>query len=158
MKGMKTMPSDLPVAGRTKNHSIHPLLVPFPIAFFVIAMLSDVGYGSTGLGGFAAASFWLIGAGLISAIIAGVAGILDFLYSERAIGLNDVRFLAAGSVALVILQCLNFTLRQANPADGILPRGLLLSAVSVMLMLMIGWRGSRQTAELRGGVIERRRD
>ena len=46
-------------------------------------------------------------------------------------------------MGLVILQCLNFFLRQADPATDILPRGLLLSVLSLLLMLMIGWMGRR---------------
>jgi uncharacterized membrane protein len=144
-----TMSAELPAASGTSSRAIHALLVPFPIAFFVIALLSDIAFSSTGIGGFAAASLWLIGAGLISAMLAGIAGVFDFVYSHRPLRLNDVRFHAAATVGLVILQCLNFFLRQADPATGILPQGLLLSVLSVLLMLVIGWMGRRLAPERR---------
>lgn len=137
------MTAEFPAVSGTSSRAIHPLLVPFPIAFFVIALLSDIAFGSTGIGGFAAASLWLIGAGVVSAMVAGIAGVFDFLYAHRPLRLSQVRFHAAATVGLVILQCLNFFLRQADPATDILPRGLLLSVLSILLMLMIGWMGRR---------------
>ena len=143
------MAAEFSVVSGTGSRAIHSLLVPFPIAFFVIALLSDIAFGSTGIGGFAAASLWLIGAGLISAMIAGIAGVFDFLYAHRPLRLNDVRFHAAATVGLVILQCLNFFLRQADPATNILPQGVALSVLSVVLMLMIGRMGRRLAPERR---------
>ena len=55
--------STLQIAG----HPIHPMLIPFPIACFVLTLLSDIALWRTGHDFWAAASLWLLGIGLIFA-------------------------------------------------------------------------------------------
>lgn len=55
------------------GHPIHPMLVPFPIAFLVGALLTDIGYVMWG-GKWAYASTWLIAAGIAAALLAALFG------------------------------------------------------------------------------------
>src|SRR5690348_10280527 len=61
------------------GHPVHPMLVPFPIAFLIGALLSDLAFWGTDDAFWARASAWLIGAGLVGGGLAAVAGLTDFL-------------------------------------------------------------------------------
>lgn len=49
------------------GHPLHPLLVSFPIAFLIGALLTDIAYVRSAWWMWAYASSWLIGAGIVSA-------------------------------------------------------------------------------------------
>ena len=73
------------------GHPIHPMLIPFPIAFFVATFVCDLAYWQTANTAWATAATWLLGAGLVMAALAAVAGLTDFLGDElidRCIHLN----------------------------------------------------------------------
>ena len=53
---------------RIGRHPLHPMLVLFPIGFWISALLCDVLYWQTSEAGFAVAAVWLVGAGLIGAV------------------------------------------------------------------------------------------
>ena len=55
------------------GHPIHPMLIPFPIAFFVSTFVADLIYWQTGSAAWATATVWLLGAGLIGMACAGGA-------------------------------------------------------------------------------------
>ena len=73
------VPSTVAIFG----HPLHPLLVTFPIAFLPGALGTDVGYWLTGDSFWARASFWLIGAGIVSGLVAAATGMSDFVRIER---------------------------------------------------------------------------
>src|SRR5512137_2025334 len=54
------------------GHPIHPMLIPFPIAFFVGTFVRDLVYWQTGSEAWANATPWLLGAGLVMAALAAV--------------------------------------------------------------------------------------
>ena len=59
------------------GHPIHPMLIPFPIAFFVGTFACDLVYWQTSNPAWAAATPWLLGAGLVLAALAAVMGLID---------------------------------------------------------------------------------
>ena len=65
------------------GHPIHPMLVPFPIAFFIATFGCDIGYATMGNVGWVMASEWLLGAGLILGGFAALAGLTDFFACRR---------------------------------------------------------------------------
>jgi uncharacterized membrane protein len=52
------------------GHPIHPMLVEFPIAFFVATFVCDLAFWRSGSSFWAEVSFWLLGAGLVMAALA----------------------------------------------------------------------------------------
>jgi uncharacterized membrane protein len=51
------------------GHPVHPMLIPFPIACFVLALVSDLAFWRTSNDFWATASLWLLGIGLIMAAL-----------------------------------------------------------------------------------------
>jgi uncharacterized membrane protein len=132
------VPSTVAIAG----HPFHPLLVTFPIAFLTGVLATDVGYWLTGDLFWARASFWLIGAGIVTGLIAAVTGMLDFLKIDRVRQHNAGWIHMVGNVAALSFSLINFGLRWGSRTESILPTGLILSAVVATLLGVTGWFGA----------------
>ena len=59
------------------GHPIHPMVIPFPIACFVLALVSDLAFWKTSNDFWATASLWLLGIGLIMAAVAAAMGLIS---------------------------------------------------------------------------------
>jgi uncharacterized membrane protein len=123
------------------QHPIHPMLIPFPIAFFVATFVCDLVFWSTGGELWATAGFWLLGAGLVMAALAAVAGLIDVLGDAQIRQLNDAWLHAGGNVLAVLIELYNFYLRYVEGAAAIVPTGTVLSAIVVGILLFTGWKG-----------------
>lgn len=122
------------------GHPIHPMLVPFPIAFLVGALLTDIAYLMWG-GMWAYASTWLIAAGIVSALIAAIFGFTDFFGERRIRELKVAWFHMAGNLAVVLLSVLNLLVHNRDGAIAVVPTGIILSAIVAALLVVNGWLG-----------------
>jgi Predicted membrane protein (DUF2231) len=82
---------------RIAGHPIHPMLIPFPIAFFVGTFACDVAYWITGNANWAMVTPWLLGAGIIMGALAALAGLTDVIGEQRIRALNDAWLHAGGN-------------------------------------------------------------
>src|SRR5947209_3181453 len=71
------------------GHPIHPMIIPFPIAFLTSALVTDLAFWSTRRPMWAEASLWLIGAGIVMALAAAIFGFADFFGERRIRDLSD---------------------------------------------------------------------
>src|SRR3569623_3589401 len=127
---------------RIAGHPLHPLVCPYPFAFFVSALVTDVIYLSTGRAGFADASAWLLGAGIAMAALAAVLGLTDFLGDRQVRSLRHAWFHMVGNVIAVVLEIINMGLRiNGGMAAGVAGAGVILSAIVVLILLFTGWMG-----------------
>jgi uncharacterized membrane protein len=138
------------------RHPVHPMLVPFPIGFLVAALGSDVGYWMTGDAFWARASLWLVGAGLLTGLAAAAAGLVDFFASSRIRELRAAWIHFAGNVTAMALAAVSWILRLPDPAEAVLPGGLLLSALIAAILGVTGWYGGELSYRYRVGVINDR--
>ena len=140
---------------KVAGHPIHPTLVPFPIAFLVATLFCDLAFWLTGKTGWTIAAMWLLGAAIVMAALAALAGLTDFLSEARIRALNAARFHLAGNVLVVVLSLINFYLRyQQGAATAALPWGLAISVVVVLLLLFTGWQGGEMVYRHRVGVAD----
>lgn len=138
------------------GHPLHPMIIPFPVAFFVSVLATDLIYLNTGQTGFAVASMWLLGAGLAMALLAAVLGFTDFFGDRRVRRLRDAWLHMVGNLAAVALQAVNFYLRSGGQAEeAIAPAGVILSAVVVVLLAFNGWKGWELVYRWHVGVADR---
>jgi len=119
------------------GHPLHPMLVPFPIAGFVGALVCDL-IGTADPFWFKASEY-LLGAGIIMALLAAVMGLTDFLGDSRirALTIAWVHFL--GNLVVVLIEAFNWFRRYSSGAAD--STGTTLSALAVLLMLITGWLG-----------------
>lgn len=136
------------------GHPIHPMLIPFPIAFLIGAFVTDLAFWGTRDVFWAAASSWLLLAGLIMGLIAAVLGLTDFLTIQRVRSqwTGWAHFLGNGLV--LILALVNLLIRAGDPVGTILPGGLILSAITFVVLLFTGWLGGELAYRYKVGVLE----
>ncbi|HEY9909273.1 MAG TPA: DUF2231 domain-containing protein [Thermosynechococcaceae cyanobacterium] len=132
------VPSTVAIAG----HPLHPLLVTFPIAFLTGALGTDVGYWLTSDSFWARASFWLIGAGLVTGLVAAATGMSDFLKIDRVRQHSAGWAHMTGNVAALSLSLASFVLRWGNQTGAVLPIGLIISLLVAVLIAVTGWYGA----------------
>jgi len=131
------MQSTAKIAG----HPLHPMLVPFPIAFFVGTLAADLAYLNNGDPFWFRASLWLVGAGVIMALLAALAGITDLLGDARIRALSIVWVHFLGNLLVVLVEAFNWYRRYDIGADAVRPTGLVLSIMAVLILLVTGWLG-----------------
>jgi uncharacterized membrane protein len=123
------------------GHPIHPMLIPFPIAFFVAVFILDITFWQTRNDYWAGIALWLLGAGLVMAALAAVAGLVDVLGERRIRQLGAVWWHAGGNVLMVLIQLYNWFTRYSDGPAAVVPTGLLLSLVVVGILMFTGWKG-----------------
>ena len=143
------IPSKAAIAG----HPIHPMLVPFPIASLVGALVVDIVFWSTGDPFWARAGVWLLLAGVITGAVAAVFGLADFLAHARVRSLWAAWAHLIGNAAALLLAVWNIALRWGEPTAGVLPGGVVLSALVVLILLFTGWLGGELAFRHRIGVV-----
>lgn len=137
------------------GHPIHPMLIPFPIAFFVTAFLCDLVFWSTGAAVWATAAMWLLGAGVIAALVAALFGFADFFGNERIRELSDAWQHMLANLAAVAVAAISFYVRyRSGAAAGVFPWGIWLSFAVVLILLFSGWKGGTLVYERRVGVAD----
>jgi uncharacterized membrane protein len=123
------------------GHPLHPILITLPIGFFIATFLFDLVFWQTRTEMWATGGLWLLGAGLIAAALAAVAGLIDFIGDARIREISDAWHHAIGNVILVLVQLFSFYQRYRYGASAVVPLGLSLSLVAVLIMLFTGWKG-----------------
>ena len=138
------------------GHPLHPMLIPFPVAFLVGTFASDLAFWGTRNPFWAQASLCLLGAGIVMALLAALAGFTDFFGESRIRNLNDAWYHMLGNLTAVVIAIGNFLLRYTQGADAaILPWGLVLSLVVVGILLFTGWMGWEMVYRHRVGIADR---
>jgi uncharacterized membrane protein len=108
------------------GHPIHPMLIPFPIAFFVATFVCDLAFWQSSNTVWATAAIWLLGAGIVMAALAATAGLIDVLGEPRIRALNDAWWHAGGNVVVVLLEIYNWYIRYTAGTAAVVPEGLVL--------------------------------
>ena len=138
------------------GHPLHPMLIPFPIAFFVATFACDIVFIRTGNPDWVMATQWLLGAGLVTAALAAVAGLVDFLGEHKIRKLNAAWVHAGGNVTAVLISAYNFYVRyEAGALAGISSTDVLLSGLVVLILLVTGWLGGEMVFRHRVGITDR---
>lgn len=150
----REFPSTAAIAG----HPLHPMIVPFPIAYLVGALLTDLAASFSDDLFWPRASIWLVGAGLLTGIIAATLGALDFLTMSRVRQLRSAWIHGGGNVVVLALALVNFVLRVPDAGAAVWPWGLLLSLLTVALLGVTGWYGGELSYRHRIGVTSDDRD
>src|SRR5919106_7028432 len=110
------------------GHPIHPMLIPFPIAFLVATFVCDLMFWRTGNSAWSTAALYLLGAALVMAALAAAAGLTDFLGDERIRQMSSAWHHMIGNVIAVVLAIINWFWRYSGGDAAVLPWGLVLSA------------------------------
>jgi uncharacterized membrane protein len=123
------------------GHPIHVMLVPIPVTCFIGALVSDIAYWQSANMQWANFSAWLLAIGLVVAVFAIIAGLIDVLFSARIRNLQDAWIHAGGNVLVIILEIFNSFVHSRDAYTSVVPAGLILSLLSVLILAVTGWKG-----------------
>ena len=147
------MPYDNPRStARIFGHPIHPMLVGFPIAFLNGALATDLVYCWLRDDFWATASFYLLVAGVATALAAALFGFTDFFGDGRIRALSHAWQHMLANFTAVLISAANLFLRLGDPELIIVPTGLALSAIVALLLVFSGWRGGDLVYRHRVGI------
>jgi len=139
-----------PRASGPNGHPFHPILVTIPIGAWVSSLIFDIVTRAKDAGSPALtqASYWLIGIGIIGALLAAVFGLMDLLHVPRdtkafRVGLTHMTL----NLVIVAAYVVNFFWRRGDYDSRVqvTPGQLALSAITIILLLVSGWLGGNMT-------------
>jgi uncharacterized membrane protein len=139
---------------RIAGHPLHTMLVPVPIACFVGTLVTDIAYAETANMQWANFSIWMLTVGLIMALFAVVAGFIDFIGDRRIRDLRAVWIHVGGNAIALILAIFNAFIHSRDAYTSVVPTGLILSALTVVILMVTGWMGWEMVYRHRVGVLE----
>ena len=86
-------------------------------------------------------SAWLLFAGLVLGALAAIAGLVDFLSNRLIRALPTAWLHMAGNIVVMLLALFNSFVHSRDAWTSVVPTGLILSALTVVVMLFTGWLG-----------------
>ncbi len=157
-----------------KEHPVHPMIVAFPIGFWVGALIGDIIYLLTGTFFWYEFSYFSMGLGLLTGAAAAIAGSVDYFAVNRKTRAKRLAmYHGLLNVAVFLIFLINFIFR-AGATGGIeippstalvgsaLWAGFLLSLFGNLVLVASGWLGGELVyVENVGGrrkALERGRD
>ncbi|HLM63835.1 MAG TPA: DUF2231 domain-containing protein [Acidimicrobiales bacterium] len=134
-----------PLAG-PYGHPFHPIAVTIPIGAWTLSFVFDLVSRWAGEDEvFVKASFWLIGAGIVGAVLAALLGLMDLTRIPRGTPVfrTGLTYLALNTVVLV-LYAVSFLLRRDHLDEGDVTVGaFVLSAIALATLGVSGWLGGK---------------
>lgn len=122
---------------------IHAMLVPFPIACFTGALLSDLAYVNSPQVQWANFAQWLLAFGLGFGVLAAVFGLVDFFGTRAPARPGSGWLHFAGNAVVLGLALVNNFVHSRDGWTGVVPTGITLSALTVAIMVVTGFIGHR---------------
>ncbi len=151
------MKSTAAVAG----HPLHPLLVTLPVGLLVSSLIFDIVFFAAGGAGWAFLAIWAIVFGLGFALIAAIAGIIDYLslsLDRRAWTIATYHLVLNLTLIALFVASLGWRLAANDGIDmtnQFTPVGpFILSIIGIGVLLASGWLGGELVFRHRIGVIE----
>ncbi|MDQ8732162.1 DUF2231 domain-containing protein [Bradyrhizobium sp. LHD-71] len=133
---------ETPVAAAVAGQPIHSMLAQFPNVCFTLALLTDIAYWQTSHLMWQEFSSWLLFAGLVFGAFALIAGFIDFFFSRSTVRAPAPAWPhALGGVVVLALALLNSFVHAADGWPAVVPWGLILSALTVIAIIVNDWLG-----------------
>jgi uncharacterized membrane protein len=153
MKGLAVPPEPgAPSRVSVARHPLHPMLVHFPIALLMVALVTDLAFWYTGDPFWARMSHWLIGFGTLGGFAAAATGTVELLW------VRDIRLLTAAwshfvaAMVLLSIASANWVMRLGAQQEFIVPWGIYASALTFVALSMAGVVGGKLVYEHQVGV------
>jgi uncharacterized membrane protein len=132
-----------PLAG-PYGHPFHPILVTVPIGAWVASLVFDLASRWAGEPEvFVKASFWLIGIGILGAVVAALFGLMDLLAITRGTAAFRTGLIHLGlNLVVVVLYAVSFALRRDHLDEAdVTVAAFVCSVVALALLGISGWLG-----------------
>lgn len=140
-----------------KGHPLHPLLVTLPVGMFVLALVADIVYIRATNPTWFAISYWSSVTGIITALVAALAGFGDYFTMARY---SRAKNMATAHMVLNLLMVALFAvaaylMQRIDPTVGSGFRSVLfLHGLGVVTLVVSGWLGGEMVFRHRLAVVE----
>lgn len=140
---------------RLLGHSVHQMLIVFPLGLLATSFFFDIAYLVIGRSELALVAYWMIFAGVIGALAAALFGTIDWLgipsrTRAKYIGLWH----GALNLIVAVLFAVSWVLRRGGEPGSPAATTIVLSAVAVAIALISAWLGGELVDRLGVGVDE----
>jgi uncharacterized membrane protein len=137
-----------------KGHPIHPMLIPYPFALLSSAVVFDIGARTSRRSAWSATARHLTVAGLGSALVAAIPGVIDYFGSVPR-GTRARRYATAHALLNVSALACFAVAHRSRQDDGRLPAGgLTLAVIGTGLLSGGGWLGGELVYHQHVAVVE----
>ncbi|MBX0300475.1 DUF2231 domain-containing protein [Cryobacterium sp. 1639] len=125
------------------GHPFHSILVTIPIGTWTAALIFDiVGFFVDEPEAFIRGSLWLVGIGLVGALLAAVVGLMDLATIQPGTRARRVALLHLSfNAAAIVLFAVSFLIRLSADRDDVSVFGFILSVVAYLLVGASGFLG-----------------
>jgi uncharacterized membrane protein len=141
------LPAKRPVsaAAGPYGHPFHPLLVTLPIGAWVCSLIFDiVARAGHSEASFSRGAYWLIGIGIIGAVVAAVFGLMDLLTIPQGTTAKRTALThMALNVVVLVLFIVSYLLRRSDGPARPETTPFILSIIAIVLLAVSGWLGGR---------------
>lgn len=120
---------------------IHAMLGQFPFVCFIGALVTDIVYSRSPDIQWANFSAWLLFFGLAFGVLAAIAGIVDFARHRNVREQAPAWPHSIGNAVVLLLALWNNFVHSRDAWTSVVPTGLILSALTVIVMLVTAWFG-----------------
>src|SRR3954471_5068235 len=117
---------------------LHPGLIASGATLLIAGFVSDVLYWQTLLFQYNNMSQWLVAAGLVLALLAAIACVIDLVLG-RVGRVAWLRF--AGLAIAALLGILNAFVHSRDAYTAVVPQGIILSTIVTVILLVVGLSG-----------------
>ena len=139
---------------RLFGHSIHQMLIPFPLGVLGTSLAFDLIAAVTHRGPLFRTVWYMIAAGVVTGLVAAVFGLIDWLSIPSGTRAKRIGAMhGIGNVVLVLLFATSWFIRRGHVEDpGTL--AIVLSAIATGMAVVTGWLGGELVDRLSVGVDE----
>ncbi len=141
-----------PIVIRPSKSCLRTLPLHFAAACFTGALITDIVYSQSMQMMWTNFSAWLLFAGAVMGALALLAGLVDALRGQLALGRIVGWLYVLCTLAVLALAILNSFIHSRDAWTSVMPQGLFLSAATFLLMLIASILGARVNRLVRGGV------
>ena len=129
---------------RLFGHPIHQMLIVFPLGLLGTSLFFDIAYLVSGNSQWALIAYWMIVAGILSALVAAVFGLIDWLAIPAGTRAKRIGALhGGGNLVVVLLFAEEFADLQLQPVIA----GAFLVAIGlIMWALLLFLRETREAS------------
>lgn len=132
---------------RFLGHSVHPMLITFPLGLLPTAIIFDVIHFASKNPLWSTVSYWMIAAGIVGALVAALFGLIDWLAipgGTRARGVGARH--GIGNVVVVAFFAVSWWMRRADPGNP---------TTAAFIVALLGGGVALYTGWLGGELVER---
>jgi uncharacterized membrane protein len=133
------------LAGRY-GHPIHPVLVTVPIGAWVASVIFDIVALASAdeEATFAEGAYWLIGIGIVGALLAAIFGLIDLLGIPRGTKAFKTGLMHMGiNLVVVVVFVIDFIVRASGDYEEATVGGFVLSLIGLALLGVSGYLGGQ---------------